>query len=269
MGEPSWVELVGRNAAAEVVWVSGVLRITEPVEEFGFWHGPGGRWRIEHVGEVIYLCAAGQKPLLRRDGEMRALGGDLRVATFGTPVSPLELLGDSSLLRGMAAGLVVARAPQRVDPQGRPAWSTILAGPSGDTGEIWIDDATGLIVRMSAPSTAGVLEVTGLADHDTLPDELFRWEGPIVADETGGPHEIGRARVEILSALVAALDRPREVLDVLTRIDDDAAARAALTELLGATDDGVDAVLAMQLRRFRPHEADTVRAELRAAGRHD
>lgn len=45
MAPPSWVELVGRNSAAEAVSLSGTVVVTEmPSEQvfYDFHHGPGG-----------------------------------------------------------------------------------------------------------------------------------------------------------------------------------------------------------------------------------
>ncbi|MGC4933503.1 hypothetical protein ACLQ3C_07455 [Gordonia sp. DT30] len=234
---------------------------------FDFWHGPHDRWRIEHQGEVVYLRAPGHGPFLRRDGDMRRLGGDFRTVHLGAPLSPLDLMGADSLLPRMSAGMSVVSGPTWTTVGGRGAWSTTLATADGDTGSITVDDATGIIVSMSAPSKPGWMAVTDLRDYDVIGDDRFRWDGPVAGDAAGRggrrrPKRPGQNRLEILGALVAATDRPHEVIELLVRSNSADAARSALMELLGISAVAAEAVMAMQARRFRVDERARLLDEL-------
>jgi len=76
-------------------------------------------------------------------------------------------------------------------------------------------------------------------------------------------------RLEILDALVAALDRRQEVFDVIVASPSAEHARASIAGLLGITDIGAMAILDLQWRRFAElergrivDERDAIRAEL-------
>lgn len=278
MSTPSWVELAGRNAAAETVYVSASMRTAArgssetPELVFDFWHGPHDRWRIEHEGDVVYLQAAGEKPLVRIDGEMRRLGGDFGIVNLGSQASPLDLLGENSLLRRMSQNMRVAAPPAPIDRAGRAAWSTTLQSKSDDSVEITFDDITGIIVGVGNPERGDLFEVYNVSEHDDLPADLFVWTGPVVDAEPrdrgrrGGrptdPRERHEQTFEVMAATVAALDRPRDVLEAIAGADNGAAARAAIIELLGVSERGAEAVAAMQLSQFRSDVARMARAGL-------
>ncbi|PHV66737.1 hypothetical protein [Williamsia muralis] len=278
MSTPSWVELAGRNAAAETVYVSGSMRTSAkegnetPGPVFDFWHGPHDRWRIEREGDVVYIQGAGEKPLVRIDGEMRRLGEDIRVVNLGAHFSPVDLLGGDSLLRRMSQKMSVVAPPARVDRAGRAAWRTTLLSRSDDSIEITFDDITGIIVGVGNPERGDLFEVYDVSEHDDLPADLFVWSGPVVEAESrdrgrrggrpGDPRERREQTFEVMAATVAALDRPQDVLEAIAGADNGAAARAAIIELLGVSEPGAEAVAAMQLSQFRSDVARMARAGL-------
>ncbi|MFJ6094786.1 hypothetical protein [Williamsia muralis] len=79
------------------------------------------------------------------------------------------------------------------------------------------------------------------------------------SDDARSQHD---QRVELLTAIAAALDRPHDVVDVCMQRGDEEAMRTALMDLLGVTALGADAVVSMQLRRFRRDSAEGIRREL-------
>lgn len=246
--------------------VSGTNRQDEAFDErFEFWHGGGGQWRIERDDEVVYLAADDDSVLVLIDGEMqRQSAGRIRMAWVGSMFSPLDLLGEESLLRKMSTRTRVTREAQSVEKDGRAAWSTELATPNGDdTIKLAFDDATGILVLLRSPN-GGLLEVTNLAVHDQIERGRFSWDGPIVEADAGrnDPRAQAANRIEILGALVSALERPQDLLSVVAGTTDHQQAKAAVIDLLDVSDTGADAVLAMQVRRFGGAEVDKLRTEL-------
>ncbi|MCZ4551837.1 hypothetical protein [Gordonia rubripertincta] len=272
MRTPTWAELVGRNVAASALSLSGSLRVSgknrqgEPFDErFEFWHGGGGQWRIERNGTVVYLASADGTVTVLVDGEMRRQpSGHIRMAWVGSMFSPLDLLGEESLLRKMSTRMRASREAEAIENDGRATWSTELVTPKGDdTIELAFDDATGILVLLRSPN-GGLLQVTNLAVHDQIESELFTWDGTVVAAESGrnDPRAQAANRIETLSALVSALERPQELLSAVAGTDDHQQARTAVIDLLGVSDTGADAVLSMQVRRFGSAEVDKIRREL-------
>ncbi|MGH8961707.1 MAG: DNA gyrase subunit A [Jatrophihabitantaceae bacterium] len=70
-----------------------------------------------------------------------------------------------------------------------------------------------------------------------------------------------RQRLEILDALVAALERRTEVFDVIAASVSADAARERLSEMLGVSEIGATAVLDLQSRRFAQIEAQRIADE--------
>ena len=275
MKTPSWVELAGRNAAAESVHVTGTLTVRESPDEeivFDFQHGPGGRWRVESAGRPIYL-ANGQTTVVRVDDHMQQLDGDIRMALLGAQFSPLELLGPDSLLHKMSAGLA-ADTPSLADFGGRPAWSVRLTGSSGGAVVLAFDDSTGVLVRVANDRGEVLLVVDNLAEPEFLPDTLFVWDGPI--RPAPSPHDRRRhtadddtERLEYIRAIVAAQTRPHEVLTAVAAADGEAAARAALIRLLGVTELGADAIMTTPIGLFRSDHTIANRRTLRTLEEQD
>ncbi|MBA4022807.1 MAG: hypothetical protein C0482_10635 [Gordonia sp.] len=272
MRTPSWSELVGRNVAASALSLSGSLRVSgknrqdEPFDErFDFWHGGGGQWRIERDGAVVYLASADGTVTVLVDGEMRRqASGRIQMAWVGSMFSPLDLLGEESLLRKMSTRMRASREAEAIENDGRATWSTELVTPKGDdTIELAFDDATGVLVLLRSPK-GGLLQVTNLAVHDQIESERFTWDGPVVDADSGrnDPRAQAANRIEILSALVSALERPQELLSAVAGTADHQQARTAVIDLLGVSDTGADAVLSMQVRRFGSAEVDKIRREL-------
>jgi hypothetical protein len=268
------VELVGRNAASGSVTVSGVLRSlgsdrgTELDESYRFWHAPTNRWRIEIDGEPVYLSGR-DRSLVRIDGHMTLLDGDIRLPILGRGVSPLQLLGQNSLLHSMSRDVVVRDEPRALDVGDRRAWAAVLGDRSGKNGEISIDESTGVIVRLSMSGGSGSSEVVELTEHASLPDGLFEWDGPVVeAPSPRGrrarpdPGVERQERSEVLRAWVTALDRSADVLSLMQCAESEEDAIRRLVSELGVTTVGAQAIAAMQMSRFRPDMADQLRRAL-------
>ena len=75
-------------------------------------------------------------------------------------------------------------------------------------------------------------------------------------------HDLAAARREITDALLAALDRRHEVLDVIVDADDRGAAVAAIAALLGTSRLGGDAVMRMSFDQLTKDARRKIQAEL-------
>ncbi|WP_220463503.1 hypothetical protein [Rhodococcus sp. UFZ-B548] len=149
---------------------------------------------------------------------------------------------------------------------------------SGVPVDLAFDSRTGVLVRLTGPEDAGGFEVLHLTEHGQLGAELFRWDGPSVdapmsarRRPAGDREQQGASRVEELTALVAALDRPLEVLEVVTGdargcsyLKGGRATREAIADLLGVSAVGAEAVASMALMGFRSDVAQRAREELAA-----
>lgn len=269
MRTPSWVELVGRNVAADAVSMSGCLRVTgsdrhgEPFDErFAFWHGGGGQWRIECDGQVVYIAQDEQSSLAFVDGQMRRQQrGRINMVWLGSMFSPLDLLGEESVLRQMSTGMRATNKVRSSHVGSRPVWLATLATPKGEGRvELAFDDTTGLLVWLRGPDGGGLLEVSGLVEHDQIEAERFDWDGPIV--DSNRPDTRAAERIEIMSALSVALRRPYDLLKAIADSENPAQARSTLMAHLGITETGADAVLALQIRRFTDTEIRKIDREL-------
>jgi hypothetical protein len=273
---PSWVELSGRNAAAEAICVSGSMRMTGKAGgqdldgDFRFWHGPGGRWRIERGGEVVYISSVDRGVFVRIDNQMQRHRGSFGVANLGSALSPLDLLGPDSMLRRMSVHVDVSE-PLPVTVGGRAAWSAAVTARSGGAIDLTFDSRTGVLVRMAGPKVSGGFEVVDFTEYGQLSSELFRWDGPSIdapmsarRRPSDDPQQRREVRMEELTAQVAALDRPQEVLEVITAAEGGRAAREAIVDLLGVSPFGAEAVTSMALMGFRSDVARRARAELAA-----
>ena len=275
MGSPTWVELVGRNIAAAAQPLSGTMRVTgrdrrgDAIdEEFEFWHGGAGRWRITRDGTVVYVASAPDDVVMLIDGEMRRQRvGRIRMSWFGSAMSPLDLLGEDSLIRRMSTGMRARQQPSPAEIDGRSAWVVTLAPPDDDR-EITIifDDATGIITGVRVPGGGLVAEVSDLVADTDGDATTFEWTGPVVdEEETSSQHVDARSpavRMSVLTALSAAAHRPVDVATAVAASADDVAARTAVMDLLGVDEIGADAVLAMQVRRFTGTQLDDLDREL-------
>ncbi|WP_336873992.1 hypothetical protein [Rhodococcus qingshengii] len=224
---PSWVELVGRNVAAETICVSGSMRMTGQAGgqtrtgDFRFWHGGGGRWRVERGGEVLYICSADSEAFVRVDNEMQRHRGRFGIAHLGSMFGPLDLLGPESVLGRMSVQVNASDSVLDV-VGGRAAWSTAVTQSSGVSVDLAFDSRTGVLVRLTGPQDSGGFEVVHLVEHGQLSAELFRWDGPSVDAPMSSrrrpsrdPQSRRELRMEELTALVAALERPQDVLAVI------------------------------------------------------
>lgn len=258
MKTPSWVELAGRNAAAESVSLAGTLQVSASPSEsvqFEFHHAPGGKWRIERGGRPVYL-ASGDTAVVRIDDQMQLLDGDFRLPTLGAQFSPLDLLGTESLLHNISAGMTIDGAASPDDIGGRAAWSFRLLTPEGEPINLAFDDATGLLVRVENADGIILLQVDNLTETDSLPHSLFVWDGPIHQAHSPRPRRRSAEnnedeRIEFMRAVVAAQARPQEVLAAIAASDSENAARAALINLLGVTEFGADSIMATPIGQFR------------------
>ena len=68
-------------------------------------------------------------------------------------------------------------------------------------------------------------------------------------------------RLELLTAIAAGMDRRSELIAVVSDASDHDESRRAVMNLLGVTETGADAVLAMQVRRFSVQERKRIRLE--------
>lgn len=270
MANPSWIELVGRNFAAGILYLSGRLSVTldGTVEHFGFWHGPRGQWRIDSGDDVVYVSASQQPPIVRVDGRMQYVYRTVKLGASGH--SPLDLFGLDTLLASSSQSLEVRSAPTSVVIEDRRAWSTQLTSGSATSAIVAvIDDATGVLCRYDTARLS--LAVSELVEHESLPAQRFAWTGPVAEDprDDNSPAAKAERRLrqqETNAARVAALDQPFDVLRTILEADDAVHARAALRELLHVNEFGADAVEGMPLRLFNPEYAHKLRGHNELAG---
>lgn len=262
MRTPSWIELVGRNAAAESIYLTGTLEVSESPPDsvrFDFHHAPGDRWRIEHDGRPVYIASA-RTAVIRIDDQMQRLDGDIRLPILGAQFSPLNLLGSASLLHNMSSGMKAEGPASGVDVGGRSAWSIRLLTPSDEPIIMTFDDGAGLLVRVENGDGLALLQVSNLAEPESLPDSLFVWEGPVEQGRLSrrgrrDPQESEDERIEFMRAVVAAQERSHEVLDVILNSDGESTVRAALVHLLGVTEFGADSIMRTPIGQFRGDHA--------------
>lgn len=272
---PSWVELVGRNAAAEAVSLSGTLVVTEmPGEQvfYDFHHAPGRRWRIEQNGLPVYLSGT-SRTVVRIDDQMQLLGGDFSVVGLGTHLSPLDLVGDASMLRMMSRDVRPIGDAAPVEFHGRTAWSVPLASPGGATVHVAIDDATGFVSRVSDDNRV-LLALEEVEEHAALPESLFEWDGPVADPPTSSRRGAGDGgvdeRIAFTRAMIDAQARATDVITAIVTADSESAARTALIDLLGVTGEIADGIAAAPLTAFRADIAASTRRTLRTLqGRRD
>ncbi len=255
---PSWIELAGRNAAAEAVCVNGTLTIVDPNESvrLNFWYAPGGKWRVEREAQPMYI-ASETTAVAWVDGKMHRLDGEIRMPMLDAGFSPLDLLGSESLLRKMSAAMTVEGEATRHDIGGRAGWSIRLRAPNREPITLTFDDATGVLVGLHTADGARRLTVDDLMSPVSLPDSLFVWDGPVREDvrPTRGhrPRNVDAEteHFEALRAIVAAQAQPHRVMSVIVEAGSEIAARAALIELLGVTESGANLILATPIGIFR------------------
>ena len=265
---PSWVELVGRNAAAESVHLSGTLVVTETPDEtvrYDFHHAPGGRWRIDNDGQVIYV-AGPARTVARVDDEMRELSDRIRIVMLGTQFTPLDLLGPDSMLGKMSIDVRPIGDAQPVEVAGRSAWSVPLAAPGQGTIHVAIDDSTGVVARVSDDDRT-LLQLERLNDSTPSDDSLFEWDGPVGEPVTGRrtpPQDTPDLdeQIAFARAMVTAQELADDVMEAIRTAGSEAAARAALVELLDVSDDIADAVAAARISLFRADLAAQTRRTL-------
>jgi DNA gyrase/topoisomerase IV subunit A len=73
--------------------------------------------------------------------------------------------------------------------------------------------------------------------------------------------EAARERLEILDAMIAAIERRAEVVGLVAAADSADDARRGIAELLAVSEVGADAILALQLRRLSRREVQRIRDE--------
>lgn len=184
---PSWVELMGRHAASDMLYTSAALSYryvtrTGDVDEgtWEFWHGPGNKWRIERSGQPI-LIRNGELAFSWRDDEMHRNTGHIQLHIL-KPISPLLFVGPESFLSPstLSKNTTPARSPIETVVNGRRAWSMIMNSTSHEESiEFVIDDETGLILRTGSSNDKLYAELTEVTTYEDLPDEVFDWEGAI------------------------------------------------------------------------------------------
>lgn len=270
MRAPSWVELAGRNAAAESVYVTGTLIVSEKTSDrihFDFHHAPGGKWRVEHDGQPVYL-AVGPTSGIRVGDHMQQLDGDFQLPILNAEFNPRDLLGPESLLRRMSAEITADEVARPMEMGGRTSWSIRLLTPQGEAIVMAFDDATGVLVKVEDAGGHVLLQVDDLTEPKVLPDSLFLWEGPI--RKAPAPRDPRRRsdeqdedeRIAFMRAVVAAQARPEEVLAAIAAADSENAARAALIQLLDVDEFGADAIMTTPVGQFRGDHAAANRRTL-------
>ena len=268
MRAPSWVELAGRNAAAESVYVTGTLIVSEKTSDriyFDFHHAPGGKWRVEHDGQPVYLAVGRTSVVVRVGDHMQQLDGDFQLPILNAEFNPRDLLGTESLLRRMSAEITADEVARPMEMGGRASWSIRLHTPKGEAIVMAFDDATGVLVKVEDAGGRVLLQVENLTEPKGLPDSLFLWEGPIrkapsPRDRRRRSAEDEDERIAFMRAVVAAQSRPQEVLAAITAADSENAARSALIQLLDVDEFGADAIMTTPVGQFRgDHAADNRR----------
>lgn len=214
---------------------------------------------------MVYL-AGPRRTVVRIDGAMCRLGGDFGVVWLGTHLSPLDLLGDDSMLRTMSRDVRPIGGASPVEVDGRPAWSVPLASPGGATVHVAIDDATGFVSRVSDDNRV-LLALEEVEEHAALPESLFEWDGPVADPPTssrrgaddGGVDE----RIAFTRAMIDAQARATDVVTAIVEADSESAARTALIDLLGVSGQIADGIAATPLTAFRADVAASTRRTLR------
>ncbi|WP_299569437.1 hypothetical protein [uncultured Williamsia sp.] len=266
---PSWGELVGRNAAAEAVHVAGTLVVTESPDEavrYDFHHAPGGRWRIDQDGQTIYV-AGPAGTVARVDEEMRVLDGRIRMVMLGTQFTPLDLLGADSMLGKMSSDVRPVGDARPVEVGGRSSWSVPVAAPGQATLHISIDDATGIVARVSDDDRT-FLQLDEISELTSSSDALFEWDGPVGEPITGRPKPSQDApdldeEIAFTRAMVTAQELAGDVMAAMSTARGESEARAALAELLDVPDHIADPVAAARISLFRADMAAQTRRTLR------
>lgn len=184
MKAPTWDELEIRNAHAAALYMSGSMRVAvekngERIDdEFAFWYGRGGQWWIERNGTVVYVAASGTVPIARVSGHM-VYQRNNNLIRVGRAFNPMELFGKYSMLRRDRT-IRVIESPRSVQLEGRAAWTVTVQSDSGIRTEFVLDDATGILMRMTSPDHDGIVSVSGLVEYDGLPAARFTWVDPAI-----------------------------------------------------------------------------------------
>lgn len=184
MSAPTWDELKIRNAHAAGLYVSASMRVAvdkngERVDdEFVFWYGCGGQWWIERNGTVVYVAALESAPIARVSGRMVCQRND-NLIRVGRAFNPMELFGRYSLLCRDRTIRVVEH-PRPLDLKDRAAWAVVVESDSGTRTEFVLDDATGILMRMTSPDHDGLVSLSELVEYDRLPASRFTWVDPAV-----------------------------------------------------------------------------------------
>lgn len=184
MSAPTWDDLKMRNAKAAALHMSGSMRVAgekngERIDdEFAFRHGHDGQWWIERNGMVVYAAALGTAPIARVGGQMvhQRRNNLIRV---GRAFNPMELFGRYSVLHRDRTIRVIADA-RPLQLEGRASWTISVASSSGTRTEFVLDDATGIVMRMTSPDHDGTVHVSDLIEYDELPATRFTWTEPAI-----------------------------------------------------------------------------------------
>lgn len=248
---------------------TGRLTSTTPdgAEVFDFWHGGGGRWRIEQGGEVLYVDDGETAYNRGRDGQMVRIVQGRRIAMswVGKGLGPRDIAGPDGVLHKMSRGAAALTEPSSTRFAGREAWTVELGAPGTGSDQrmtVTIDSSSGVIVGVV--STQGLaVDVEGLST-DPIDDDVFRWrsaEGPVPQPDPRQSHAVASERLAILTAIDEALGRRADVLATVEREESVDDARRAVADLLGITRGQADSVLALQIRRLVAEDRRKIAAE--------
>lgn len=172
---------MGRHAASATLFLSGSLHYLDEGPDgvavdgrFGFWHAPGGQWRIEDEdGHLVYLRGADGTAFVRgSDGELEQLNARIVVPTLAS-FSPLEAIAPHSVVNNLSEGMRPLGPVARGEVGSRSAW-TIPLGSETPVIVVSFDHATGVLVRLMNAEGLVPFQVTKLLQHDSLPLDRFQ-----------------------------------------------------------------------------------------------
>jgi hypothetical protein len=203
----TWPELLGRLRAVGFRTATGVLRYRLPNREsvregeVRFWHQPVDRWRVEDERGVWHL-ADGHRQLVRRDDQLEDFsratvnfGRRHPTALFGSwrdGVVRLDWLKDFPAPDGPGDPVEVA---------GRRAWEFAFPAVERKRANkphplrVTLDGATGTVLRLAVPEAGYVVELVRFEPDVDLPEDVFRWDGPVStrhADEVAESRRVHR-----------------------------------------------------------------------------
>lgn len=203
MTDPTWLEILVRIIAGEEAEqpTEGLVAVrldqrSEELSRFRVWkHGP--RWRVEHLS-----------------GQLRSIQGDRYTYTFEDEDGEFEQPRRTERARGDhphdEVSLVLRRRepwdwrpdgsdydrpaarPERTTFLGRDAWEVRLAPPRHKNGELVevVDALDGRLLAQNNTVHGDFARWEELRVVESLPDDLFVWDGPFSAVHAFGEDDV-------------------------------------------------------------------------------